>query len=487
MIGAIKMAAALMLGLALTGTMGAAMVTQPSEPLAAPAQEVVNTEDPGIATPISITGDEMFTADDPGELFETDIGGEFPSPDGSGPVAIGLAARWGFLSDPTVAELGGHWKLINETAGGFRGGWKAIGSRAYGMLWGGFHVARDGNHGEFMGKWNYSYGRDGGFLAGSWESFDGKAAGAFWGRWNFTGGKPGGALRGLWHATDRGAGEFGGLAIHAPTMDMVPWDGFVNVDAGGVKLLREVRFEHGGDYRLGGDDKVYPQRERDMLGWSSSTTTNWDGLIVGMLAPGPDTKIVFRTEQWSKEFTARELVGLHIRLPVDRMGHEIELKGFLIPRHRDCGCDGNAVKVTMLTRWGYLGNRTQEEETMTVTADSWGFTPWNGFIEVTKGAVGLKTVLNWEKGGNYREGNDDFVYPRNNKLTIEWRSSTTYDWDGIVVQMCLPIERGMPLPHVTIHTDQWSQVYSLDELRGLDETYKVDDLGHEIQVVAWAG
>jgi hypothetical protein len=106
-------------------------------------------------------------------------------------------------------------------------------------------------------------------------------------------------------------------------------------------------------------------------------------------------------------------------------------------------------------------------------------------VEVSRGGVTLKTVLNWEKGGDYGDGKDDFVYPRNNKLTIEWRSSTTDDWDGVVTVACFPMMRGMPLPHVTIHTDQWSHVYSLDELRGLNETYQVDRLGHEVQVVAW--
>jgi hypothetical protein len=173
-------------------------------------------------------------------------------------------------------------------------------------------------------------------------------------------------------------------------------------------------------------------------------------------------------------------------VPVDRMGHEIELRGFLIPPpSRGCG-DNSSVKVTLGVRWGYLDEQ-RPGEMIVQSPPSEDFATWNGFIEATRGAVGLRTVLDWERGGNYRNGTDDFVYPRNNRLTVDWRSSTTSDWDGIVVVMCFPMIRNSPMPHITVHTDQWSHIYSLDELRGLNETYKVDDFGHEVQVVAWVG
>jgi len=491
MIGAAKIAAAIMLGVALTATVAVGVVLPAASQSPVSTLDDANTGDPSlampeptIATPVSIGDQDMFLVDDPGALV--DFGEQRQNPDGSMPVAIGLAARWGFLDDPAMASLGGRWHLIDSTSGAFAGVWQAFGRRAHGQMWGDFDIARDGQHGALGGKWEADGGVAGGYLAGFWQRMDGRPGGTFWGRWNFTSGRPGGVLNGMWSAIERGKGEFRGMAINAPTTDMLPWDGFVRVSEGGVKLAREVRFEHGGNYSQGGDDLVYRQRERQTLAWQSSTTVNWDGLIVGMLVPNRATKIVFKTEQWSGEFAASELVGMHMRVPVDRMGHEIELRGFLIPPpRRECG-EGNTVKVTLGVRWGYLDERPSPDSEMTMPETQDGdFATWNGFVEVSRGGVALKTVLNWEKGGDYRDGKDDFVYPRNNRLTVEWRSSTTDDWDGVVAVACFPVTRGMPLPHVTIHTDQWSHVYSLDELRGLNETYQVDRLGHEVQVVAW--
>ncbi len=479
MIGAVKVAAALMLGLALTGTLGAQIITSSDQDAPETTNDVFSERDFEFPEEILESPENLFDVEDLHELPGLDTGELPPGPDGSGPVAIALAARWGYLGDPPIAMLGGEWRMRDDSHGGFRGRWHLNRARVHGSLWGQFDVAPDGGRGRFTGEWDFDVGRAGGYLAGFWEQKDGRPFGMFAGRWNFTDGRPGGALRGEWHMTDRDEGEFRGLAIRAPTIEMVPWDGFVKVGDGGVKLIREVLFEHGGDYRMGGDDKVFPQRERDQLGWRSSTTVHWDGLIMGILAPGPDVRIAFNTLQWSKTFTVRELVGLHIRVPVDRLGHEIELRGFLVrpPPRPDC-VDG-MVKVSMMVRWGNLDEREDPEEREIPEmsereVENGEFVPWNGFIQVTMGGVVLRGVLDWERGGDFRKGEDDFVHPRENRLTIEWRSSTYDDWDGIIVNMCLPL-RGGPMPHVTIHTDQWSHVFGLDELRGLNEEYEIED------------
>ncbi len=276
MIGAAKMVVAIMLGVAMTATVAVGVVLPAADQSPVSTLGELNNGDPAlsmpdptITTPVPVGDQDMFLVDDPGALM--DFGAQQPNPDGSMPLAIGLAARWGFLDDPAMASLGGRWHLVDNTSGAFAGVWQAFGKRAQGQLWGGFDIARDGQHGALAGKWQADGGVAGGYLSGLWQRMDGKPGGTFWGRWNFTGGRPGGVFNGMWHAVERGKGEFKGMAIKAPTMDMVPWDGFVKVSEGGVKLVREVRFEHGGDYRQGGDDLVYRQRERQTLGWRSST------------------------------------------------------------------------------------------------------------------------------------------------------------------------------------------------------------------------
>lgn len=477
-----KVVAALMLGLALTGAMGIGIALNAGQQTSSASQDNSNTNGFGMSDSAPVTDQDLFnTTTDPGAIL-ADVPQDFtPTPvtDGPGPIAIALGARWGYLNDPATARLEGRWHVINQTAGGFRGVWQVMGSRAHGYLVGDFNIAPDGGHGRFQGKWGFPDGRVGGFLGGQWQRTDTRQFGVFLGRWNTTDGKNEGALRGQWRATERGQGMFGGIAIKAPTMDMVPWDGYIQVSDGRVRLFREVRFEHGGNYSEGGDDKVYRQIDNSTLAWRSSTTTNWDGLISGILVPSGDVKITLHTEQWSRTFTARELVGLHIRIPVDRLGHEIEVRGFLLKPPQP-PCPTGAVRVTMTIKWGYLEQPTPEVQVMT-QQDT--FTPWNGFVQVTKGGVAVKQLLSWERGGTYENGTNDFVYPRDNILTVEWRSSVTNDWDGLVVMLCLP-QRGEPLPHVTIHTDQWTNVYGLDELRGLDKTYEIPSIGQAIEVEA---
>lgn len=479
----VKILAALVLGLALTGAMGAGVVLSGGNKTPSTTQDNSNTGDLGLTDSPLVTDAEIFCNSSDPESMMGDVPQDFlPAPDGSGQVAIALGARWGYLNDPTLARLDGQWHLINQTAGGFRGQWQAVGSRAHGYLFGDFGVAPGGGHGRFMGTWGLPDGRVGGSLGGLWQWPDNASPGIFQGRWNTTDGKQEGGLKGMLKATDRGSGVFGGLAIRGPTIDMVPWDGFLQVSDGKVKLFREVRFEHGGNYSDGGDDKVLPQRDNTTLAWRSSTTTNWDGLIMGILVPNGDVQVTFHTEQWSKTFTARELINLHIRVPVDRLGHEIELRGFLIRPPRP-PCPSNFVKVSMTLTWGYLGQTAGEGMNVDPTGRGDTYTPWSGFVQVTKGGVVVRELLNWERGGTFENGTGDFVYPRNNMLTVEWQSSVTNDWDGLVVMLCLPL-RGEPQPHVTIHTDQWTNVYGLDELRGLDETYEIPRIGQAIHVEA---
>jgi hypothetical protein len=44
----------------------------------------------------------------------------------------------------------------------------------------------------------------------------------------------------------------------------------------------------------------------------------------------PDDVVHFHTAQWSHSFTLRELVDLHLRVQVDRLGHEVQIRGMLL-------------------------------------------------------------------------------------------------------------------------------------------------------------
>src|SRR3990172_4965227 len=256
--------------------------------------------------------------------------------------------------------------------------------------------------------------------------------------------------------------------------DMVPWDGFLQVTDGGVRLVRTLLFERGGDYRLGGDDLVYRQRNRLALEWRSSTTVHWDGILAVLAVPmdRPVPHVTFHTDQWSRIFEAPNLPGLHLRVPTDRLGHEVEIRAF--PVQRDCDRGGDFAVIQLRLRWGFLDPVEGRDAQPPAI-------PWDGFVEATKGAVQFREALLFERGGEYRFGMDDLVYPQTNRLTVEWRSSTLPYWDGIVVAVLVPLD-AMPEAHVTLHTDQWSHVFEAHQLVGLDRVIPTDGLGHEIEI-----
>jgi hypothetical protein len=106
---------------------------------------------------------------------------------------------------------------------------------------------------------------------------------------------------------------------------------------------------------------------------------------------------------------------------------------------------------------------------------------WDGFIQVTKGAViPLKTVA-WETGGDYEKGCDDLLYRQTNRLTLEWRSSTIPCWDGLIVLIAVP-EKAEPAPKVTIYTEKWEQVFKFRELVDIHKIIPVDRMGNKVEI-----
>lgn len=429
---------ALMLGLALTVTAGpGSLVASDGDGPALP-----ETQDLEIDMPI-----------------EPGIGdGDRPDPVHRDVVTIGLMVRWGYL-DATAAHLEGHWRWNDNRSGGaFMGHWKLVDGRAHGFLQGRFILPDDGD-GRFHGTWNMT-GRDvTGFLGGAWMAL-GDRGGTFRGMWNFSDGRPGGMLGGGWAAVRDGGGVFRGLAIDKPTIEPIVWDGGLKVSEGAVHVARTIRWETGGDRRHGTDDKVLPREDRQTVRWESTTTIDWDGLLFAITVPRTDTPptVVLRTAQASFEWTADELPGLHVRERVDRAGHAIEVRGFILDRRGD----RDVARLTIGLRWGTFGNDGADRD-----ADR--RVEWDGFAQLTDGALGVKQVLSFERG--------DHLLPRDNRLTVEWESVTTTGWDGVVLVAFVPLDR-VHEAHFTLHAGTFSHTFALTDLPG----HHVFDVGDDLQV-----
>ena len=418
--------------------------------LAAPAALV---PDEG-AAPVSTTQDREIATDDANAFDRCGC-------NRSEYVTIGLAVRWGYLDDPAVLGMEGRWRW-NETGtgGGFQGHWRGRERDIGGYFQGRFAIGDDGQ-GRFHGEWNYTSGLDGGFLAGSWDRID-RGHGALEGRWNFTDGRPGGALRGTWAALSEEGGGMRGLMIHAPSMDMVDWDGFLKVSDSAVGLQRTVQWETGGERRFGSDDQVLRRHDRSLIEWLSTTTVNWDGLVFSILVPREDgTRVTLHTDQAEFTWGARELVGLHLRRPVDRLGHEIEVRGFLMERHE--GRD--AAKIAIGLRWGNLDTRGEDRDG---DAKSWA-----GGARISAGGLGVRGTLSFERG--------DGILRDDNRQVVRWMSNTTTGWDGVLLVAIVPLDHIGDVTF-TVHAGEFEHTWTLRELMGR-HTFEFDD-GTSLEVRA---
>ena len=377
---------------------------------------------------------------------------DVPAPqDGREYVTIGLAVRWGYLDDPAVAWLEGKWRWNDtRTGGGFVGRWQVVGSRLSGFLWGGFALPDDGR-GRFRGEWNFSTGDEGGFLMGAWVRAD-RGHGFFEGSWNFSTGRDGGALAGRWGAIDEAGGVFRGEGIAAPSLRPVSWDGFLHVSDGAAGPRRTVRWERG-------EDMVW-QRDRQTVAWRSTTTVNWDGLVFVLHVPKarPPPVVVLHTEQADFRWSAAELVGLHVRKPVDRLGHEIEVRGFLVER--------DFAKVGIGIRWGLLDGRGWDEPSRNYTA-------WVGGAKISAGGLHLTRVLSFERS--------DRILPEDDRQLVAWRSTTTTGWDGVVLVAFVPFDDVFNVLF-SIRAGAFRHTFALPDLLG-HHVFDVDGV-HELEVRA---
>jgi len=375
-------------------------------------------------------------------------------------MTIGLAVRWGYLDDPAVAGLAGHWRWrdANHTGGGFQGMWRLVDRRIGGFLWGDFRLPDDGQ-GGFRGQWNVSGSREGGFLWGAWVRTE-RFHGFFDGHWNFSDGREGGALAGSWAAMSEDGGGFLGRGVAAPSLAPVDWDGGLHVSAGAERLVRTVRWEFGED-RVG-------QIDRTTILWQSTTTVNWDGLVFAIQVPrtDPPARVVLRTAQGSFEWSAPELIGLHARRPVDRFGHEIEVRGFLIERHegRDYG------RLAVGVRWGLLNGTGRDDPSRDRIS-------WDGGAYLSDGGLLVRYTVSFERG--------DHLLPRENRQTVRWESSTTTGWDGVLLIALVPLDR-VPDATFTLKAGAFEHTFELRDLPGR-HVFDVDTVGHQVEVRAVRG
>ena len=119
-----------------------------------------------------------------------------------------------------------------------------------------------------------------------------------------------------------------------PEGDFMALNGSIAVSDGAVKLLRTVQFERGGRFINGGNDKVYPQKERDTLSWRSSTTGARDGVVVLLIVPAGagNAEVTLTAGDWSKTVRLARLEGKRFRVPVGDAGHEILVACELLDR-----------------------------------------------------------------------------------------------------------------------------------------------------------
>lgn len=382
-------------------------------------------------------------------------------------VRIGLLVRWGYLDDPAVAVLEGRWRWNEDRTGGtFLGRWHLVGARVGGSLHGMFLLPDDG-HGRFRGEWNASESRETGFLWGAWIRIE-RGHGIFDGDWNYSSGREGGALTGRWASLSEDGGGFAGHGIAAPSLRPVSWDGFLHTSDGGVRVVRTIRWEGARDREFDGEDRVLRQRERSTIEWLSTTTVNWDGLLFELRIPKarPAPHVVLHTDQASFRWEASELIGLHVREAVDRLGHEIEIRGFLIERHRDRDVGRLGIGI----RWGLLDGTGRDDP----TGDR---TPWDGAARISDGGLLVRYAFSFERG--------DVILPREDRQSVRWETSTTTGWDGVLLVALVPLDE-VPDATFTVKAGAFEHEFPLRDLPGR-YLFDVGSEGHQVEVRAKRG
>lgn len=130
--------------------------------------------------------------------------------------------------------------------------------------------------------------------------------------------------------------------------------------------------------------------------------------------------------------------------------------------------------LVLKVRWGYIDDSRNHSSDAMV--------PWNGFIQTTSGSIKVLKLLRFDQGGNYSNGGNDKLLSRTERNVVQWRSSTTTNWDGVVVAITLPERKQANNTYVTIYLTQWNKIYKIGELVNINVTIQIDRLGHAIEI-----
>lgn len=104
---------------------------------------------------------------------------------------------------------------------------------------------------------------------------------------------------------------------------------------------------------------------------------------------------------------------------------------------------------------------------------------WSGRIAITRGALVLNRVLDFEAG-------DLISLPRENPQTLEWRSETGVDFDGLRMVVYLPGRGPIHDDVMEIETPLFSARFDARQLLDLDVAETFDEVSQQIRVQAFA-
>lgn len=241
-------------------------------------------------------------------------------------VTVAIAMRWGHIYGLDTGAMYGKWKRTTKYSGEFNGIWKKQNGKFGGFLKGIWIENLRGPGGHFQAIWTYKDGKFGGYLNGKW--FNGKYRGTWW----YADGELGGFVKGVYKHVKIGAGIFGGKWCFKEDCKMVPWNGVVYVSKGGIKAVKTLLFENWGKgkhyYLFGVNDKVYPQKNRHVIAWRSSTTVHWDGIILIAKIPKKDLKdafIIIKVGKIKVKINAKDMKNMHRVIKIDSHGNYFEI------------------------------------------------------------------------------------------------------------------------------------------------------------------
>lgn len=162
----------------------------------------------------------------------------------------------------------------------------------------------------------------------------------------------------------------------------------------------------------------------------------------------------------------QESAGAEVRV-ADPIGDDPQIVRW---QHAD---SGRLYGVTLL--WGILD--ADPASTSGVADSGSTITDWSGHLQVSRGAVVVRTTIAFE-GGDY------VVRPRVDKTRVDWVSHTGPSFDGLRILVIQPLGEGETGENDTITIEagvhRWE--FAVNDLDGLDRTETVDDLGNQFSI-----